>query len=87
MEWTIQNVQVALKKEGIYKGDAHGKLDDKTKAAIKAFKKANKLKDDFKIDQPLITALSKKKELGYYKDLAFYDDSDRDDIELPKGLN
>ncbi len=86
MEWTIQNIQIALKKEGFYKGEINGKLDDKTKSAILAFKKAKKLKYNLQFDKDFLSLLEKNKELGYYSDLAFYDEKDRDDIEGPPGF-
>jgi hypothetical protein len=86
MEWTIQNIQIALKKEGFYKGEINGKFDDKTKFAILACKKAKKLKYNSQLDKDFIALLEKSKELGYYTDLAFYDEKDRDDIEGPPGF-
>jgi len=58
-EIPIKQVQIALNKAGFYKGDVDGKQGPRTKAAIKAFQKAQGLKIDGVVGKATWQALSR----------------------------
>ncbi len=62
MRKAITNVQLILNKNGFDAGPADGVLGDRTRAAIRAFQKANGLPETGEIDDALVRALLKKNE-------------------------
>jgi len=58
--WTadqIKEAQTGLQKAGFYKGEVNGNWDDATTAALKAWQKANKLKETGKLTNSALTKL------------------------------
>ena len=58
----ITNIQLILNKNGFDAGPADGVLGEKTRAAIRAFQKANGLPETGEIDDALVRGLLKKNE-------------------------
>lgn len=56
---SLKNIQLALKNAGYDPGNLDGKMGSKTKLAIKAFQKANKMKADGRVGKNTWSVLSK----------------------------